>query len=64
LTGGGTVDCIVRRISLEGELSAEQRDALLAIANKCPMYRTLQAPTCRSTAWLSRLLQRVSSNAA
>lgn len=41
--GGGRSDHIVRRISLEGDLSAEQRDALLAIANKCPMYRTLRS---------------------
>jgi putative redox protein len=41
--GGGKSDHIVRRISLEGDLSAEQRDALLAIANKCPMYRTLRS---------------------
>ncbi len=26
-----------------GDLSADQRSALLAIANKCPMYRTLRS---------------------
>jgi len=39
----GTVDRIVRTITLEGELTATQRAGLLAIANKCPMYRTLQS---------------------
>lgn len=39
----GTVDRIVRTITLEGELTAAQRAGLLAIANKCPMYRTLQS---------------------
>jgi putative redox protein len=43
--GRGTVDCIARVITLEGELSAEQRQRLLAIANKCPMHRTLQSNT-------------------
>ena len=39
----GKVDRIVRMITLEGELTAAQRAGLLAIANKCPMYRTLQS---------------------
>lgn len=39
----GKVDRIVRTITLEGELTAAQRAGLLAIANKCPMYRTLQS---------------------
>jgi len=39
------VDCVGRVITLEGELSAEQRQRLLAIANKCPMHRTLQSNT-------------------
>ena len=43
--GGGSVDRITRVITLEGELTLEQRDRLLAIANKCPMHRTLQAST-------------------
>jgi putative redox protein len=40
---GRKVDRIERRIALEGDLSAEQRERLLEIANKCPMYRTLQS---------------------
>ena len=34
-------DRIERVISLEGDLTPEQRQRLLEIANKCPMYRTL-----------------------
>ncbi len=30
-----------RRIELVGELSGEQRDYLLGIANKCPVHKTL-----------------------
>lgn len=43
VAGSGKHDRIVRQIRLEGELSADQRSALLAIANKCPMYRTLRS---------------------
>ncbi|EXI89015.1 MAG: OsmC-like protein [Candidatus Accumulibacter sp. BA-94] len=43
VAGGGRGDHVVRRIRLEGDLSADQRDALLAIANRCPMYRTLHS---------------------
>ena len=34
-------DCIDRKITLEGELSAEQRQRLLEIANNCPVHRAL-----------------------
>lgn len=40
---GQRVDRIERRITLAGDLSDEQRERLLEIANKCPMYRTLQS---------------------
>jgi len=43
VAGMGKRDRIIRHIRLEGELSAEQRSGLLAIANKCPMYRTLRS---------------------
>jgi len=43
LEGRNRVDHIERTITLEGELSPEQRQRLLEIANKCPMYRTLQS---------------------
>ena len=35
------VDRIERIITLEGDLTPEQRQRLLEIANKCPVYRTL-----------------------
>ena len=35
------VDRIERVITLEGDLTPEQRQRMLEIANKCPMYRTL-----------------------
>ena len=41
--GGQRVDRIERIITLAGDLSAEQRARLLEIANKCPIYRTLQS---------------------
>ncbi len=37
----GLVDRIERDIALEGALSAEQIAALMAIADKCPVHRTL-----------------------
>lgn len=41
--GQGKVDRIERTITLEGDLSPEQRARMLEIANKCPMYRTLRS---------------------
>lgn len=41
--GQGRVDRIERIITLDGELNPEQRQRLLEIANKCPVYRTLQS---------------------
>jgi len=35
------IDQIEVEIKLQGELSAEQRKTLLAIAEKCPVHRTL-----------------------
>jgi putative redox protein len=35
------IDHITRSIELEGDLSQEQREKLLDIANKCPVHRTL-----------------------
>ena len=40
-TKEGMLDRIERIISLEGELSADQRKRLLEIADKCPVHRTL-----------------------
>lgn len=39
----GKVDRIVREIELAGDLSPEQRERLLEIANKCPVHRTLHS---------------------
>lgn len=38
------VDIIERTLTLEGDLSDEQRERLLEIADKCPVHRTLNAP--------------------
>jgi putative redox protein len=40
-TKEGLVDLIEMEILLEGELSDEQRQRLLEIADKCPVHRTL-----------------------
>ncbi len=39
----GKIDRIERVISIEGDLSAEQRQRLLEIADKCPVHRTLHS---------------------
>ena len=40
-TKEGRLDRIEREIGLRGDLSDEQRDRLMAIADKCPVHRTL-----------------------
>jgi uncharacterized OsmC-like protein len=40
-SSGSLVDQVDVKIKLHGELSAEQRRILLAIAEKCPVHRTL-----------------------
>jgi putative redox protein len=35
---------ITRKIELTGQLTDEQKDRLLAIANKCPIHKTLTNP--------------------
>lgn len=42
-------DHIRRSIQLSGELTAEARQRLLDIANKCPVYRTLSQPIIMSS---------------
>lgn len=37
-------DRLTRHISLQGELTDEQKQRLLAIANKCPIHKTLSHP--------------------
>ena len=38
------IEVIERQISLSGDLSDEQRQRLLEIANKCPVHKTLHSP--------------------
>ncbi len=42
-TRNGTIDRIDRKITLEGDLSADQRKRLIEIADKCPVHRTLKS---------------------
>lgn len=42
-TETGKIDRFEREITLEGDLSGEQRDRLLQIANRCPVHRTLDS---------------------
>ncbi|MEJ6402330.1 bifunctional alpha/beta hydrolase/OsmC family protein [Yoonia sp. 2307UL14-13] len=46
---GAKVDHFERRISLEGDLSPEQRDRLLEIADKCPVHKTLERSSTIAT---------------
>lgn len=39
----GKVDVIERELELEGDLSADQRQRLLEIADRCPVHRTLHS---------------------
>jgi uncharacterized OsmC-like protein len=41
-TKEGFVDRIDKRITLEGNLTAAERQRLLEIADKCPVHRTLK----------------------
>ena len=40
-TKEGKIDRIDREVTLEGDLSTEQRAKLMEIADKCPVHRTL-----------------------
>ena len=48
-SSSGRLDLIDLVISLDGTLSAGQRAALLAIADKCPVHRTLTSEVSIST---------------
>jgi putative redox protein len=50
---GAIVDRIERQITLFGELSPEQRNRLLEIADRCPVHRTLTSKTVIHTALVS-----------
>lgn len=39
---GGKIDQIKRLILLEGDLTAEERSKLIAIADRCPIHKTLE----------------------
>lgn len=41
-SSSGQVDLIQREITFKGDLSDEQRDKLFAIADRCPVHRTLE----------------------
>ena len=41
LVDGGNRDQFLRHITLDGELTGEQRARMLEIANKCPVHRAL-----------------------
>lgn len=43
------IDSIQRKITLEGALTHDQRKALLEIANKCPVHRTLTSKVVITT---------------
>ncbi|HHV7525538.1 TPA: OsmC family protein [Burkholderia orbicola] len=47
---GSAGSTIVRRISLEGDLTDEQRERLLQIANACPVHKILTHPITIDTA--------------
>jgi len=49
-TDEGKVDHIRREIELKGDLTPEQRQRLLEIANKCPVHRTLHSDVDVETA--------------
>lgn len=44
-TESGKVDVFSRRLKVEGELSDEQRQRLVEIADRCPVHRTLHGET-------------------
>ena len=41
-SGGGQVDVLRRRITIEGDLDESQRARMLEIADRCPVHRTLE----------------------
>jgi len=41
-SGGGQVDVLRRRITIEGDLDEAQRARMLEIADRCPVHRTLE----------------------
>lgn len=50
---GQKIDLISRDITLEGELTPEQRQRMLEIANRCPVHRTISGGQLRIESQLS-----------
>jgi putative redox protein len=47
---GSKIDHITRQIELQGDLTEEQQQKLLDVANKCPVHRTLTSKILITTA--------------
>jgi putative redox protein len=47
---GSKIDRITRQIELQGDLTEEQQQKLLDVANKCPVHRTLTSKILITTA--------------
>lgn len=61
-SAGAAKDVFTREIRLDGDLSAEERERLLEIAEKCPVSRTLSAGSIvRSSLSASGLVGEASS---
>ena len=45
----GRIDKIEKRLKLEGDLTSQQKEELMKIADKCPIHITLSTPTCFQT---------------
>ncbi len=58
-TTEGKVDHIEREIELTGDLSTDQRERLLEIANKCPVHRTLHSETNVASSLRSAVVESV-----
>jgi uncharacterized OsmC-like protein/esterase/lipase len=56
-TSDGRVDRITRELELSGPLSAEQKQRLLEIADKCPVHRTMHSETLVHTQLKQSLLE-------
>ncbi|MDQ3359114.1 MAG: bifunctional alpha/beta hydrolase/OsmC family protein [Actinomycetota bacterium] len=61
-TTQGMVDQIDREITLDPRLSAEQRQALLTIADKCPVHRTLTREVVVTTHLAGKDSERTTSS--
>ncbi|MCP4328150.1 MAG: alpha/beta fold hydrolase [Alphaproteobacteria bacterium] len=52
-TREGRIDHIERELTVDGNLSAEERSRLLEIADKCPVHRTLKSEIKIDTRWVA-----------